>query len=459
MRSATNEAIMKFRSIVVLALLMTEITAARTGFGGDTPAPAGTAGDQVLTLAEAVSSARAHQPALELARGALVTSFGQADQARAALLPQVNGSASYNRATNNYVTQPGGTVPAGKPATTTSFATIPLWKASLSASQLIYDFGETINRWKAAQVAAEALGESVHITETQIAYNARVAFFTARAAKDLVGVARDALANQEKHLAQVKRFVEAGTHPAIDLTQTRADRATAQLQLITAENTYSVAKASLNQAMGVERSIDYDLSDEEYPAVEGEDGSVEKLVDEAKQLRPEMANLRLNARSQELSLRSAHDMIWPQLSLSGSVYDSGQSLDRTTWNFSGLLVMSVPIYQGGAIRAQIRQAEGQLRQAKAQLETESQQVRFDVEQARLGIRAAKGAIAAAEDALANTRDRLRLAEGRYAAGFGSIIELGDAQVALTTSAAQKVQAQYQLYTARAQLIKALGRNE
>jgi len=42
---------------------------------------------------------------------------------------------------------------------------------------------------------------------------------------------------------------------------------------------------------------------------------------------------------------------------------------------------------------------------------------------------------------------------------GSIIELGDAQEALTTTAAQKVSAEYQLYTARAQLLRALGKNE
>ena len=149
-------------------------------------------------------------------------------------------------------------------------------------------------------------------------------------------------------------------------------------------------------------------------------------------------------------------MYWPNLSLAGTANDSGPYLDRTNWNFSGVVTLSVPLLQGGAIDAQIHQAQGQVVQATAQLETERQQVRLDVEQARLGIRSAKGAIAAAEDALANTRDRLRLAEGRYATGVGSIIELGDAQVALTTAAAQKVSAQYQLYTARAQLLKALG---
>jgi outer membrane protein len=443
--------------LLALALASLSFAAAPAARAADEP-PDAVTNAPVVTLADALRAARAHQPTLDLARGNVTTARGLADQSRGALLPQLSGALSYTRATSNFVPQPGGTVPGGVQAAS-SFATDPLWVARLSASQLVYDFGESINRWKSARVAADAADESLHTTEEQVSYNARVAFFTARAAKDLVGVARDTLANQEKHLTQVQGFVEVGTHPEIDLTQAKADRATAQLQVINAENNYAVAKAMLNQAMGVERSVDYDLSDEEEPPVIGEDGDVEGLIGDAKQARPEMVTLRLNLRSQELGLRSARDMYWPALSLSGSANDSGPDLDRTSWNLSGLVILSVPLLQGGAIDAQIHQAQGQVVQAQAQLATEHLQVRLDVEQARLGIRAAKGAIAAAEDALANTRDRLRLAEGRYTTGVGNIIELGDAQVALTTTAAQKVSAQYQLYTARAQLLKALGKNE
>jgi outer membrane protein len=418
----------------------------------------------VLTLDQALRAAREHQPALELARGNLITAEGQSDSARAPLLPQLNGTASYNRATNNFVFMPGGSLPTATAmamnaatAPSASFSTKPLWRFGLSGSQLVYDFGESINKWRAAKVGAEAQGESVRTTEVQVAFNARSAFFTARAAKDMVGVARETLANQERHLGQVKGFVEVGTRPEIDLTQAKADRATAQVQLINTDNAYAVARAQLNQAMGVERSIDYDLSDEEQPPVEGEDGDVETLVGEAQHLRPDVTSLRLSAQSQELTLRSAHDQVWPALALSGTATEGGAELGNMAWNLSGFVTLSVPIFQGGGINAAIKQAQGQLLQAKAQLETERQQVRLDVEQARLGVRAAKAAIAAAEDALANTRDRLRLAEGRYQTGVGSIIELGDAQLALTTTAAQRVQAQYQLYTARAQLLKALGR--
>ncbi len=443
------------RKLLPLALVLIAAPAAHAAEG---PADAVT-NAPVVTLAEAVRAARAHQPSLDLARGNSVTARGQADQVRGALLPQLSGTFSYKQGTGNYVPQPGGMAQASGQALTSSLSTFGQWYGGLSANQLVYDFGETINRWKAARAASDAVDATLQTTEAQIDYNARSTFFTARAAKDLVGVARDTLANQEKHLAQVKGFVEVGTHPEIDLSQAKADRATAELQVITAENNYAVARAMLNQAMGVERSVDYDLSDEEMPPVPEEDAEVETLIDDAKQARPEIANLRLNLRSQELGLRSARDMYWPALSLSGTAYDSGPYLNRTNWNFYGLVTLSVPLLQGGAIDAQIHQAQGQVVQAQAQLETERQQVRLDVEQARLGIRAAKAAITAADDALANTRDRLRLAEGRYTTGVGSIIELGDAQVALTTAAAQKVSAQYQLYTARAQLLKALGKND
>ena len=73
------------------------------------------------------------------------------------------------------------------------------------------------------------------------------------------------------------------------------------------------------------------------------------------------------------------------------------------------------------------------------------------------VRAAKESIGATQEALVNARERLRLAEQRYEVGVGSAIELGDAQLALAQAAAQAVQADDRLATARAQLLRALGR--
>jgi len=60
-------------------------------------------------------------------------------------------------------------------------------------------------------------------------------------------------------------------------------------------------------------------------------------------------------------------------------------------------------------------------------------------------------------ALEGARKQLQLAEGRYAAGMGSVIELSDAQVTRTMAAAQEVNARFALASSRAALWGALGR--
>ena len=72
--------------------------------------------------------------------------------------------------------------------------------------------------------------------------------------------------------------------------------------------------------------------------------------------------------------------------------------------------------------------------------------------------AGKAAIAAAERSLANAKARLDLAELRYRTGVGNGIELSDAQLAATNAGFQLLQATLKLDTARAQLLKALGRS-
>jgi outer membrane protein TolC len=125
----------------------------------------------------------------------------------------------------------------------------------------------------------------------------------------------------------------------------------------------------------------------------------------------------------------------------------GSAAATLTWN----------LYQGGLTRAQEQEARAALQGIDAQVAALRQQVRLEVEQARLAVRAGKAALEAAGEALLNARQRLRLAEGRYQTGSGSAIEQGDAQLALTAAAAQKVTADYNLATSRAQLLRALGR--
>jgi outer membrane protein len=105
----------------------------------------------------------------------------------------------------------------------------------------------------------------------------------------------------------------------------------------------------------------------------------------------------------------------------------------------------------------VREARASATALDAQLEQLRQAVRVEVEQARLGVRASQASLVASEEAVQAAREQLALAEGRYQTGVGSVLELADAQVALTTTLGQRVQAEFQLAAARSQLLQALGR--
>jgi outer membrane protein len=431
----------------------------------------------VLTLDEALRMARINHPQLHVSHAQTEVSQAKVNEARAPLLPQVSGAASYQRATAN----PQGSSMAQLTATSTSTSTLTStatstsitpsssssssssswntysgYKASLTASELIYDFGQTTGKWNAAKATLRSQEENERNSSVQVSFNLRSAYFTAAAARALLKVEEETLSNQEAHLRQIQGFVEAGTRPEIDLAQARTDRANAKVQLINAQVAYDTDKALLNQTMGIERGTEYEVVDPPAEVVPGEDDSTDALLPTALKARPDLLSLARQIEAQELTTKSIKGGYAPSLTVSTSMSDSGSDLGNLAWNWSAWLGLSWQIFGGGITDEQVREARANTAVLRAQYDLQRQQVRADIEQARLGVRSTKAAIEATHEAAVNARVRLGLAEGRYQAGVGNIIELGDSQVALTSAAAQEIQAVFNLAIARAKLLQALG---
>ncbi|HTN51426.1 MAG TPA: TolC family protein [Anaeromyxobacter sp.] len=433
-------------------LLLTAVLPALAAAQAAPAAPApGTPTARVVTLEEVIRTAREHQPQLRQALAATTAAVARSDEARAPLLPQLNATAYYQRATAN--SSVPGSIGAGRP---TSWSGTNSWSAGAFLSQTLFDLG-AIQRWRSSGATADAQRATQQATELDVVANAETAYFTARAARDLVGVAQDTLTNQEAHLRQVEGFVKVGTHPEIDLATARANRANAQVQLIQARNLYAISLAQLAQAMGLDGPADFEISSEALPPVPGEQGPGEPLLAEALAARPELASLHAQRSAQELTRGAAQAGYLPTLGAQAGLTQTGPALDTTSPNWSAQLTLSWSLFAGGLTRAQVQEADANLDAIKAQEDALRIQVRVDVEQARLQVVASLAAVDSAAEALVNAKEQLRLAEGRYQAGAGSIIELGDAQVAATSAGAQKVQADFSLASARAKLLRALGR--
>jgi outer membrane protein len=426
---------------------------------------------RILSLSAAERAALEQQPQIRIARAQTAVAMATADEVRAPLLPQVVGTAQYQhdwgafRGIGSTTSSTGGSMST---TTTTSASSTSTGLASLSnnynvyslgvnATQLLYDFGQTTEKYSAAKANVEAQRYAEEVTRVQIVAAVRKAYFVARQNKELVDVSRETLSDQQKHLAQVQGFVQVGTQPEIALAQQKAAVANAQVQLITAQNNYETAKAMLNQSAGLVGGTEYDVDDETMGALPDEDQPLETLVQKALGTRPELADLEKQRAAQEATVKAARGGYGPALSATAGASEAGLALDALGPNLNVGLLLSWPIFQGGLTIGQVRQAEAGLTTVDAQRSLEELQVRLDVNSAQLAVRAAKATIGAADDAMSSAREQLRLAEQRYATGVGSIIELNDAQVTYTSAAGQVVQARYSLATARAQLLAALGR--
>jgi outer membrane protein len=330
------------------------------------------------------------------------------------------------------------------------------WTFGLTASQLIYDFNATADRWQSAAVGRDAAQASAQGTEQQALLAVRRAYFQAQAQRDLRRVAEETLANQQKHLDQIQAFVKAGMRSEIDLATARTALANARVQLVNAQNSEATAMAILNQTMGLSADQLFALADSEVPPVGGEDGAIHELTERALHARPEVAAADQQRRAQELQVAAFRGNYGPALSATAGLTDNGARLGSLTPNWFFGLNASWALLQGGLTTGQVREAKGTLAALTAQADGVRLQVTVEVEQGRLAVRAAKANITATGEALAGAREQLRLAEARYRNGQGSVIELADAQVAYTTAAAQEVSARYSLASARAQLLAALG---
>lgn len=422
-------------------------------------------GGHVLTLAEAEQQALAHQPALAQSAAQTEVARARVTQARSPLFPQVSASASYGLTTNNRsstVLQTGtgadGSGTGTTPTTTVVNSTPGNLTAGIGVSQLIWDFGATTGQLRAAEHALDAQKESEAVSQRDVLNTVRVAFFAARAAEDELSVAQELLDNQQRHLKQIEAFVRVGTRPEIDLAQAKTDVANAQLSMVRANNSVSLSQTDLERAMGVKLPRPFTVSREAIGALPYEDVELEALVQKAMENRGELRAYEAQLAAQESSVGAIRGAYFPRLGVSADASGSGLGTNGSDYDFgaTGRVTLSWQIFNGFETNAAVQVGNANLRAIEAQRDSELQQIRYEVEQAALTVRAARAAVSAATEAETNAKERLRLAEGRYSAGVGNVIELADAQLQAAQAASQRVQTEYDLSVARAQLQRALG---
>ncbi len=407
-----------------------------------------------LGLEEAVNIGLENAPLIVARIGDYVASQQRVNQALAPLLPQLTGIGSYGR--------------ARLLSTITGDASYADYgSTSVTASQLLWDFGRT---WAAKDVAksnAQALKEVLEAQKLDIAQLVKTQYFTLLLSKRLVQVNLAALDRAEVNLRSAQGFFQVGTQPKSFVTRAEVDVANGRVNVIRAQNAVNLARVALNTAMGIAVNAPTEVKDllayQQFPT------NRDLLIGEALRNRPEYRQVKAQAEASEASVRQTFRDFFPNLTGSGTYGIAGvtgipSSSSRGTSGFTDYgnqwnvgLSLNWSIFDGGGKIARYKEAKANLEASQARVRDAELQIWQNVEQSYLNLGEAEERIGAAQKAVESAEENYQLARGRFDAGVANIIELTDAQLALTQAQSDEAQALSDYHIAIARLERALGR--
>jgi outer membrane protein TolC len=397
----------------------------------------------VKTLADCISIALEEHPSLKAAAASVEAGSQRVRQAFSNYLPQVSASSD---ATRHYTSAGARTGTKVGPSSKTNF-----YSAGVGFSQVLFDFGQTLNSIRSAQASVQSLDADRDQQRATIVLAVKQAYFSLLAARHLLTVADDAVRQGRQHLELAEGRFEVGLAPKFDVTSGRVQLANSQLNQLSARNNAAIGRETLRNALGLDKPLDFDIADvaDVRTAVLAENEAVNRAYDN----RPELRSLDLQAQALSDSVAALQKDYLPFITGNGEYGWSGNDYPRQpNWTIGAAVNLSV--FNGGLTTAQIGEAKANLANLRYNQEVLRQSIALEVRRAVLNVQQAAESIDVAHQGQIQARENLELAEGRYQTGVGNIIELTDAQAARTTAEANYVQATYSYQTSLAALEKA-----
>lgn len=324
---------------------------------------------------------------------------------------------------------------------------------SVGATYALYDGGITALQIVQAQAAVDSAQASLASARQDVALAAGQAYFNVLRAQRTVEVREVALRAARGQVEQAEAFVRAGTGARADVVRAQATAATAEADLVAARGQVEITMVQLRSAMALPVAQAVSVADPAAPvlvALAPSDAATQAVRE-----RPEIRRLDADVRSAEVALRIAEIRAGLLITVSaGGVVQVSPNPGRLGWSLGANA--SFPVLDGGAARAEVAAARANVAAAQARREAMVLQVQTQAYQAAAGARDTNARVEALRVSVNAADESLRVAEGRYRAGVGTLLEVLDAQTLTTQARINAVQALYDLHLTIVTLQYALG---
>ena len=322
-------------------------------------------------------------------------------------------------------------------------------------SQTLFNGGQTANKTRAAESQVSGAREALRVLEQTVLLSAATIYMDYLRDSAIVEVQRSNTRVLEQTLKQTQDRFNVGEVTRTDVAQSEAQLAAGKTQQLTAESNLTTTRSNFRRIIGnepeqlapgspVDRFLPKTLS-----------GAVDLSLTENPNVTAAMFGIDVSY----LQVKVNEGALLPTLSLQASVQQSNEQQITVYSNFNASAVaqLSVPIYQGGAEYALIRQSKENLAQQRLNLEQVRDQARANLVTAwgqllagKSQVSSAQAQVTASEIALNGTREEAK-------AGQRTTLDVLNAQQALVNARVALVTAQHDRVVASYSVLNAVGR--
>jgi len=400
-------------------------------------------------LLQVYQQARLSNPDLRKSAADRDAAFEKINEARSPLLPQLGLGADYTY-TNGYKDQNG----------INSNAT----SASLSLTQTIFD----MSKWRALTLQEKSAGiqDVTYQTDQQtLILNTATAYFGVLSAIDSLSYTEAQKQAIYRQLDQTTQRFNVGLVAITDVQNARSQYDTVLANEVTARNNLDNAVEQLRQVTGnyypelASLNVSSFKTDKSQP--------VNALLKEAENRNLALLQARLSQDLAREQIRYAETGHMPTVGLTastgvtdtkynGSNATSSQYTDRNIGQNQIGLNFSLPLYSGGSVTSQVKQAQYNFVGASEQLESAHRNVVQNVRSSFNNINASVSSINAYKQAVVSAQSSLDAMEAGYQVGTRTIVDVLDATTTLYNAKQQLSSARYTYLINQLNIKSALG---
>ncbi|HEX5217785.1 MAG TPA: TolC family protein [Vicinamibacterales bacterium] len=414
-----------------------------------------------LSLADAITRAKAHNPDAGSAAAAERAAAERVTQVRGGYFPKVDVAESWQR--GNQPVFVFSSLLAQRQFTAADFALDAInhpeatdnFRTAFSVEQLLFNRTVSANL-RAASIARDMAATGKRLVDHELTAAVTDAFggvliaaATARSAAALVETAR-----ADREVAGNRR--DAGRVTDADVLQLDVYVALTQAKHVQATSDERVARARLNQLMGEPLLAMFSL-DLAPPATAIDISNPAELEEEALTNRPEVALAMQQAQLAAAAADAARAEFLPQVAAQGGWELNGGAWNSRSASWTAGVVARINLFHGFSDQARL--AEARERAARSAIEKGKAETlaRLDVQIAIARLEAARASEAVARAAADQARESRRIIRDRYESGLADAAMLLRAADAVQQADAQQITARVNVLTATATLQRAIGR--